>query len=193
MPPAATIGKAAVFCATAAAFAVCFVMIRAELGSESPWLGLLLMFYFMGLARVGEPLFVLPVPKSIREVRAWEMTGVAYQRLGVLRFGQLLRESPLRLLNTSVYRGQQDLRSLYRQAASAEAIHFWAAVLFTPYIAFVWARGHRGIATLFLLIQMLFNVYPMLNLRLVRARLDAVCAKRLGKRDSAAEAKNAAA
>ena len=92
------------FAATAAAFAICFLMLRDVVGSESPWLGLLLMFYFMGLAKVGEPLFVLRLPAFIRDVRAWEATGDTYRRLGVQRFGQLLRGSPLRWLNTSVYR-----------------------------------------------------------------------------------------
>jgi hypothetical protein len=71
----------------------------------------------------------------------------------VQRFGQLVGKSPLRFVNASVYLAsrQRDLRLLYRQAASAEATHFWAALLFTPYIAFVWARGQSGVATLFVM------------------------------------------
>lgn len=187
IPFTPTLRSAVVFCVTAVAFAVCFLMLRDVVGSESPWLGLLLMFYFMGLAKVGEPLFVLPIPGFIRDVRAWEVTGTVYRRLGVLRFGQWLREPPLRFLNASVYlaSGHRDLRSLYRQAASAEATHFWAALLFTPYIAFVWAQGHRGVATLFLLVQVLFNVYPILHLRLLRGRLDGMRARGFVKRGGA--------
>lgn len=174
--PTPTLRSAIVFCATGIAFAVCFVMLRDVTGSDSPWLGLLLMFYFMGLAKVGEPLFVLRMPVFLRDVRAWEVTGTLYPRLGVPGFGQWLRKPPLRYLNASVYLagGQRDLRSLYRQAASAEATHFWAALLFTPYIVFVWVQGHRGVATLFLLIQVLFNVYPILHLRRLRGRLDRI-------------------
>lgn len=184
MPPQPTLGRAVVFGAMAVAFATCFLMLREVIGSGSPWLGLLLMFYFMGLAKFGEPFFVLPLPGFIRDVRAWEATGATYQRLGVQRFGQLLRASPFRLLNTEVYlaSGQRDLRSLYRYAAASEASQLWAALLFTPYIVYVWAQGYRGIATLFLLIQVLFNVYPILHLRLLRGRLDAMFAKRLAKR-----------
>jgi hypothetical protein len=178
MPIAAPLRTTAAFCATAAAFGVCFVMLRDVIGSQSPWLGLLLMFDFMGLAKVGEPLFVLRMPGRIRDVRAWEASGAAYQRFGVQRFGQLLRGSPLRFLNTSVYRGKQDLDSLYRHAAASEATHFWAALLFTPYIVFVWARGQSGVAAFFLLIQVLFNVYPILHLRLLRARLGPLLSKR---------------
>lgn len=189
--PTPTLRSAVVFCATAVAFAVCFVMLRDVVGSDSPWLGLLLMFYFMGLAKVGEPLFVLRVPGFVRDVRTWEVTGTLYQRLGVRRFGQWLREPLLRYLNASVYLagGPRDLQSLRQQAASAEATHFWAALLFTPYIAFVWAQGHRGVATLFLLIQVLFNVYPILHLRLLRGRLDGMCARSFAGRGGARDAK----
>ena len=192
MPPVPTLRRAVVFCAMAVAFATCFLMLREVIGSESPWLGLLLMFYFLGLAKFGEPFFVLRMPRFIRDVRAWEAMGTTYQRLGVQRFGQLLRASPNRFLNTGVYlaSGQRDLRSLYWYAASSEANHFWAALLFTPYIAFVWAQGQRGVATLFLLIQVLFNVYPILHLRLLRGRLDAMFAKRLAERGGTQEAKD---
>jgi hypothetical protein len=167
----------------AIAFATCFLLLREAIGSKSPWLGLLLMFYFMGLAKFGESFFVLPLPGCIRDVRAWETMGTTYQRLGVQRFGQLLRLPPLRFLNSEVHLagGQRDLQALYRYAASSEANHFWAGLLFTPYIAYVWAQGHKGIATLFLVIQVLFNVYPILHLRLLRGRLDATFAKRLAK------------
>jgi hypothetical protein len=184
MPPLPKLRSAVVFCAMAVAFATCFLVLREAIGSKSPWLGLLLMFYFMGLAKFGEPFFVLPLPGFIRDVRAWEATGTIYQRMGVQRFGQLLRLPPLRFLNSEVHLsgGQRDLRSLYKYAASSEANHFWAGLLFTPYIAFVWAQGHRGVATLFLLIQVLFNVYPILHLRLLRGRLDAMFAKQAAKK-----------
>lgn len=187
MPTVPTLLKAVVYCATVVAFAICFLMLRDAIGSESPWLGLLLMFYFVGLAKFGEPFFVLRMPRFVRDVRAWETMGGAYQRLGVQWFGQLLRASPNRFMNTAVYlgSGRRDLRALYRYAASSEAIHFWVALLFTPYIAFVWWQGQWGIAMLFLLIQLLFNVYPMLHLRLLRGRLDALFAKRLAKRGGA--------
>jgi len=178
MPAARTLRHATVFCAVAAAFAVSYMMLSEVLGSGSPWLGLLLMFYFMGLARAGEPLYVLRVPGFLREVAGWETRGPAYRRLGVQGFGRLLRETPLRFLNTSVYRGNQDLQSLYRQASSAEAIHFWAAVLFTPYMVVVFVRGHAGAALCFLVVQVLFNLYPILHLRLLRARLDALRRRR---------------
>lgn len=174
-----------VFCATAAAFAISYVMLRDALGGESPLLGLMLMFYFLGLARIGEPILMLRMPGFLREVRAWEAKGAIYQCLGVQRFGEMLRASPARFLNTSVYvsSGRRDLQSVYRYAASAEAAHFWAAALFMPYIVLTWCRGQGGVAALFVLVQVLFNIYPILHLRLLRGRLDLLFA-RLAARDA---------
>lgn len=165
--------------ATATGSGVCFFMLQNAIGAASPWLGLLLMFYFMGLAMIAQPLFILRLPRTLRPVRAWEMDGPIYRRLAVHAFGKTLRNTPLRHLNSAVYlaRRPRDLGQLYRQAGSAEAIHFWAVVLFAPYIAFVWHQGQTQVATLFLLIQLLVNVYPILHLRTLRGRLDRLSAR----------------
>jgi hypothetical protein len=151
-------------------FGVCFAMLGRVIGLESPWLGLLLMFYFMALAKLAAPLFTLRLPKTLHAVDA---RGGIYRWFGVHRFGALLRNTPLRYLNASVYlaSGRQSLAELSRQVATSEAIHFWAAVLFTPYIAYVWSRGLIAEAVLFVLVQIVFNFYPILHLRIVRARL----------------------
>lgn len=171
--------------ATAIGFGVCFVMLQRVIGANSPWLGLLLMFYFMGLAKIAQPLFMFRLPRILRQVRAWETTGPSYDRLGVHGFGKTLRNTPLRYCNTSVYLpgGRRDLATLYRQAASAEAIHFWAMVLFTPYIVFVLLRGQVGAAAIFVLIQILLNVYPILHLRTLRGRLDRICERAVASWD----------
>lgn len=170
--------------ATAIGFGVCFFMLQRVFGADSPWLGLLLMFFFMGLAKMAQPLFMFRLPRTLRKVRAWETTGPIYDRLGVYGFGKTLRNTPLRYCNTSVYlpRGRHDLQKLYRQAASAEAIHFWAMVLFTPYIVFVALQGQIRVVAVFLLIQLLFHVYPILHLRALRGRLDQLYVRRQAKR-----------
>jgi hypothetical protein len=154
-------------------FAVSFFLLADVIGFGSPWLGLLLMFYFMGLAKVAEPLFVLRMPAALREVDPALPKAPLYRRLGVHGFGSLLRNTPLRYLNASVYRlgGERSLAALQVQAASAEATHFWAAVLFTPYIVYVAWRGFWAEAAVFAAVQIAFNVYPILHLRIVRARL----------------------
>lgn len=167
------LGKVAVM---AAVFGVCFAMLASVIGIRSPWLGLLLMFYFMGLAKVAEPLFMLRLPQSLRAVDSRLIKQRAYRWLGVRGFGALLRKTPLRYLNHSVYLagGKLSLAELDRKAESTEAIHFWAAVLFTPYIVYIWSRGLIAETVLFLFVQVVFNVYPILHLRIVRARLSRV-------------------
>ena len=167
---------------TALVFAVSFVMLARVIGFASPWLALLLMFYFMGLAKVAEPIFVLRVPATLGRVRRWEQSGSIYRQLGVHLFGRLLRDTPLRFLNTKVYlsSGTKDLRSLYRQSICIEATHFWAAVLFMPYIGYLFLSAQSRIAIFFLVIQVLINVYPILHLRLLRGRLDVVLRRQHG-------------
>ena len=167
------LGKVAI---VATIFGVCFAILASVIGPMSPWLGLLLMFYFMGLSKVAEPLFKLRMPQALRAVDPRPVTEGIYRWLGVRGFGTLLRNTPLRYLNGSVYLagGRRSLVEMSRQTESAEAIHFWAAVLFTPYIAYVWSQDLIAETVLFVLVQVLFNVYPILHLRSVRARLDRV-------------------
>jgi hypothetical protein len=169
-----------VLAGTAAGFAASLVLLQRVLGASSPWLGLLAMFYLLGLSKVAEPLFLLRMPRVLRAVRRSETNGTIYRRLLVPSYGKLLRGTPLRYLNTAVYLAPRrpDLSKLSRQAEAAEAAHFWAALVFTPYIGYVWWAGQRWEAALFLLLQILFNIYPILHLRVVRGRLDRLLQRR---------------
>jgi hypothetical protein len=157
-------------------FAACFLMLVSVIGLSSPWLGLLAMFYLMGLLKVAEPLFILRMPSALRAVGPGLLDHRRYRWLGVRGFGEILRNTPLRHFNRSVYRsgGRQSFEKLVRQVESAEATHFWTAVLFTPYIAYVWSRGFLTETILFVAVQVVFNVYPILHLRMVGARLSRV-------------------
>jgi hypothetical protein len=158
------------------AFGVSFALLSRVIGITSPWLVLLLMFYFLGLAKVAEPLFILRVPRTLRALRPWELKGHVYRRLQVLRFGRLLRQTPLRYLNTAVYldRQRRNPHHVRLQAESAEASHFWAAVLLLPYIGFAGWSGMWKVVAGFSLVQVLVNIYPILHLRYIRGRLDRV-------------------
>jgi len=161
---------------TALALALSIVMLAQVIGYGSPWIALLVMFDLMAIARVAEPLFVLRMPAALSKVRPWELTGDLYRQLGVRLFGKMLRNSPLRFLNKGVYLGAvvEDLDSLCRRVASAEATHFWAALLFMAYIGYLYLSGRPQFATGFLAVQVLFNLYPILHLRLMRASLEAI-------------------
>jgi hypothetical protein len=158
---------------TVLVFGASAALLGSVIGMNSPWLMLLLMFDFLGIARVAEPLFRLKVPSALRPVRRCESTANAYRRFGVLGFGSLLRRSPLRYLNPGVYLEARpgDLDEVRRQAESSEANHFWAAVLFTPYVLYVGLHHQWDVVVWFTLAQVLVNVYPILHLRHVRERL----------------------
>jgi hypothetical protein len=165
-----------VLLAVVVAFGVSFALLSTFVGSASPWLALLLMFDFLGVAKVAEPLFVLRVPRVLFPLRNWEREGDLTRRLRIVGFGRLLRRTPLRYLNSGVYLGQAhgDPLAVRLRAESAEAMHFWAAVLFTPVVALAAVTGRWSTLAWFLLAQMLVNVYPILHLRHIRWRLDRV-------------------
>ena len=166
-------------------FAVSIVLLGRVIGSRSPWLAVLLMCDFLAVAKFAQPLIVLRMPRSLYRLRPWELEGEIPRRLGILGFGKLLRETPLRYLNLRVYLGGgRDVQWVRAQAASAEASHFWAAVLFAPFIAAAAFAGRWNVVAWFTLAQLLGNVYPILHLRYVRGRLDRIL-RRVGKRKRA--------
>lgn len=175
-------------------FGASLVLLASVVGGTSPWLALLVMFYFLAVAKLAEPLVVLRMPRALERLRPWELDGGFLRRIGVLGFGRVLRGTPLRHLNARVYFGEAgaEPRRVRAQAASAEASHFWAAVLLTPYIAVVAAAGRWRVAAWLCLAQALVNVYPILHLRHVRGRLDRALARLGGGRRSGTPARRGA-
>jgi glycosyl-4,4'-diaponeurosporenoate acyltransferase len=155
-------------------FGVSFAMISTLVGITSPWLALLLMLYFLGLGKVAEPVFMLKMPKGLYELRPWEQEAKVARRLRIPSFGRLLRRTPLRYLNSDVYLDQRrrDPLEVRLRAESAEALHFWAGVLFMPFIAFAAIAARWSAVGWFLLAQLLVNIYPILHLRHIRWRLN---------------------
>jgi hypothetical protein len=162
-----------VLVATGAGFAVSFVLFRQAVGSDSPWLGLFLMFCVLGMAKMAEPLFALRMPGRLRDLRAWERSRVVQRALGIRAFGRLLRGTPLRYLNASLYLSREpgNVEHVVRLVEAAEASHWWAALVLLPWIGFAAAAGRYVAVMVLLLVQVVWNVYPILHLRLVRSRL----------------------
>jgi len=162
----------AVLAGTAVAFGFSIFMFQQVVGWSSPWMVLLLFACFLGLAKMAEPVYMLKLPAGIREVRPQESR--VYAGLGVPQFGALLRNTPLRFLNTTVYvsRGRSDVARIARQVESAEAIHFWGAIALVPYLAACVFHGKWNVLAAFAAVQVLGNAYPIMHLRSVRGRLD---------------------
>ena len=174
----------AILLAAALAFGASLLMLGRFVGFASP--GMMLMYFlcFLGLANFAEPIWMLRMPPPLRRLRAWELRGGVYERLAVPRFGAMLRNSPLRLLNARVYvaRQRHDPQAICRLVESAEAIHFWAGILLLPILAY-FAAGRRWLPFCgFLLLQIVGNLYPIMHLRSVRGRLERVCRRGSGER-----------
>ena len=166
--------------AAVAAFAFSLIVLEVRVGYTSPMFGLALMCCVLGISATGRPFFRLRVPRRMRELRAWERSGDVYRLLGVPAFGELLRGSPLRLLNSHVYfsRRQRNPGAVLLELQSAEAAHFWAALVLVPYL--VYGALHRQLETVALvgMVQVACNIYPILHLRSVRNRLERIAVAR---------------
>ncbi len=165
----------AILLAVIAMFAFSAMMMREALGPGSPWMPVMYFLCYLGIAKFAEPIYHLKLPSSLHEVRPWEMRGQVYRRLAVPAFGTLLRDTPIRLVNTSVYvSGPRDLQRTLRQIESAEAIHFWGALLLMPYLVYCAWRGQWEVFGCLAILQVLGNLYPIMHLRSVRGRLERV-------------------
>ncbi|HUL95055.1 MAG TPA: hypothetical protein VLT89_03530 [Usitatibacter sp.] len=132
-----------VLLATVVAFGFSIHMMAQLIGYTSPWMVLMLFMCFLGLAKMAEPVYMLKLPAWYRALRTWERAGEVYRKLGVRQFGTLLKDTPLRFMNLTVYVSgdRRDLRRICRQVESAEAIHFWSAILLLPYLVLcIWTR-----------------------------------------------------
>jgi hypothetical protein len=162
--------------AGAVAFGVSLPLFGRCVGFTSPWFALLAIFCFLGLNAFARSLFVLRLPGWLRTVRAWEVEGGLYRRLGVPAFGEVLRRTPLRYLQPLVYlnRNPGEAGRVRYQIEGAEAAHFWAAVLLVPYMVYAGVQNRWGIVGWFTVFQVVGNLYPILHLRWVRGRLQRV-------------------
>jgi len=159
--------------ALAAAFGGSLTSIRRIFGFTSPWFALSTMFCFLGLVAFARPFYLLRMPRWLPEVRTWEVKGRLYQALGVPAFGELLRRTPLRVLQPLVYlkRYPGDPTKVQIQMEGAEAAHFWAAALIIPYMVYWCVQNWWSVIFWFMVVQVVGNVYPILHLRWVRGRL----------------------
>lgn len=150
----------------------------------SPWFVVVSMICFLGLAFVAQPLVMIRMPGPLRTVRAWEVEGGLYRRLGVPAFGTLLRRTPLRLFNRDVYLpgGLRDKARVGAELEAAEASHFWAAALVAPYMAYLSLRGTWVPLFWVSLAQVVINVYPVMHLRLTRHRLERIVSRMESRR-----------
>jgi hypothetical protein len=114
------------------------------------------------------------LPHGYLRIRAWERDGRLYRRLGVPTFGTLVRKTPLRALTPDIYlRGQPGRMAIVLAlSAHAEAVHVWIFLLVVPLVLYAVVRGWWDAAGWLLLVNGLLNLYPVLQQRMIRGRLE---------------------
>ena len=148
-------------------------LLQKVVGFASPWFALVLMFDFLGVVALAQPLYLLKLPGFLRRQREWETDGRLYEALGVPTFGALLRRTPLRYLNPLVYLKQcRDPSVLQAHIESAEAAHVLASLLLAPYIVYACVHVQWSALAWVMLVQTSFNFYPIMHLRWSRVRIN---------------------
>ena len=121
----------------------------------------------------------LPLLESLAQVGPREFALLRSLWAGVTLFGAVLRNTSLRHLGGAVYLRDcgRDPVAISRGIRDATAVHVWAFVFGLPWLAYwAWQQWWLSVA-LSLAIQALFNVYPVLHLRLTNERLNRCAAK----------------
>jgi len=120
------------------------------------------------------------VPGSYLKLRGWELDGRVYRRLGVPAFGVLVRRTPLRILSPDIYlRGRPGrLAAVLALSRIAEAVHVWIFLLALPLVLYGVVRGWWDAAGWLLLVNGVLNLYPVLQQRMIRGRLERALARR---------------
>jgi hypothetical protein len=163
------------------AAAVWVVLFAARgVGLNSPLTAFCAVGAALGIVVVNSSTIHWSLPKALEPIRVWEASGAAYALLGVSICGALLRRPPFRSFNSSVYVREHcaNLGKTYANILKAETAHFWALTFTAPLICYEIARQcWHGLVWL-ILFNALFNIYPGLHLRKVRARLEPLMVRR---------------
>ena len=155
------------------------------LGVDSPVFAFAVVGATLGFVVVTMPVIRWPLPGAVMGIRAWEQSDAVYRQLGTAQFGALLRRSPFRHFNSTVYvRGRPGAVVATRQnMIAAEAAHIWAALLTLPIVAGLAMRGSWIAVAWITAFSVVVNLYPVLHLRMMRAKVEAVIRRR-ARRDS---------
>jgi hypothetical protein len=115
------------------------------------------------------------LPAAVHRLRAWELDGRAYERLGVRVAKRLLRRGPFAMFNPGLHlpreRTPEQLAALDRRMRTAEASHAILLVASLGYVAGAASQGWWAAAATALVLDVLVNGYPTMLQRYNRALL----------------------
>jgi hypothetical protein len=120
------------------------------------------------------------LPAGYLQLRSWERDGRWYRHLGVPLFGAFVRHTPLRALTPEAYlRGRPGrIQTVLAVSAHAEAVHIWVFLLALPVACYAVARGGWAAAGWLLGMNAALNLYPVMQQRMIRGRLERVLGRR---------------
>ena len=112
----------------------------------------------------------------------WERHGAIYDRVGVQGFQWVLLHSPLGWFNPNMYlSGRHDCDRLLREMNAAEGVHWLTGLLSVALAIWLFTGGHAAYGYGMLVINVPFNVYPIMLQRRNRGRVWKLALSRPGQ------------
>jgi hypothetical protein len=160
--------------AVAGFFGLCLAMLGRYTGYRSPFFALIAVADILGFVALTRAVLPWGLPRPLRPLRAWERTEKLYRLLGAAWFGMLIRVPPFRYLDSTVYLGARrgELAQLRSNVLRAEGAHFWGTLLTFPLLAYWLLNGWWDSLLCVAVFHVVLNLYPVIHLRLVRARIE---------------------
>ncbi len=161
-----------IFIFATTALAVSLSIFSNAVDVSSPIFALAAMFVPLGFLRYLYRAAPFGVPNYFDQVRPWKYDKERCRKLGILTFGKVLRNTPLRKGAPRIYlKACKEPAEVLPHAKQAEAIHFWAFVLGMPYLILCVIFSWWSAALVSAAVQICSNIYPFFHLRYTRSRL----------------------
>jgi hypothetical protein len=171
--------RVAILVTGSVAFSCSLWLFSSALGSKSPLLAITVTLLVAAWTGMLQTILPLPLPARILKLRRREVSLLRAQWSGVRLFGRILRGTPLRRLGGTVYLAEHGADPVLVVSAirDAEAIHAWSMLFSIPWLAWwihqaLWLAAGSSLA-----VHLALNVYPILHLRLARARIEKCAVK----------------
>jgi hypothetical protein len=120
-----------------------------------------------------QALFRLPQPGRA-PIRPGELKLLRSPWSGVPEFGAFLRRTPLRRLGGSVFLERHNAGIVLEALRENESTHTWAVLMSIPWLGILALNGLWLAAAAGLAVHLPLNIYPILHVRLARARIEKV-------------------
>jgi hypothetical protein len=119
----------------------------------------------------------LPLPPVLMPISRAEYGFLQSPLSGVRAYGWLLIHTPIRRLGGAVFvtgTGPAALAKMLPGLTGAETVHVWSVIALSPLlIVWIWMAAGAALATS-LLVILIFHIYPIAHLRMVRYRLNLI-------------------